>query len=179
MSVYKNIDGTSKKSFRIGAKGLVLSTGTVEATAPNQEKLKQLLVDGKAVVTEDSFLIPRELVSKFKLSSDESECEFEYKYYDYSSETWKVQTVKLKTTPQLPDGIVQGTTDSKDGNIAVFDGNSGKKIKDADYRILSDIFNSSDDSKEIPTFKAVKDYVGEVEKPLRMRATGETALILG
>lgn len=188
MSVYKNIDGTSKKSFRIGAKGVVLSTDTIYADGPNSEAIKRLLVNDKAVFTEENkqdIFIERRYISKWTVNPDETECTFEMKFFsdveDLEKEIkkgWNTETITLKTfNNQTSVSGVQIEGDATENNLVIF-GSNGETIKDSGLKILSDTLNSKDAENEIPTFATLKQYVGEKEIPLSRRADGETAKIL-
>lgn len=176
MSIYKNIDGTSKKSFKLGARGLELKTST--AVDPVSAKtINKLLVDGKAVVTEDHISISRACITQF--IPGQNEFTLGYRYLDDNNKIveGRVTVYTKEGTPVggIGTGDVVGPDQSVEGNIAVFASDNGKTIDDSGFRVLSDILNTKDDEKEIPTFSAVKQYVEGKEQPLSLRRTGANA----
>ena len=174
MSVYKNIDGTSKKSFRIGSKGAIISTGDSYVDERTGNALKGLLVDGKAVYTEgnvNEIFIDRGIIDSF--TSNESGCKLILKYYVKETRSWRYEEIDIKT--RSGDGGVYGPESSTADNIAVFSDSTGSTLKDSGFRVLSNILNSTDDSQEVMTFGAVKQYVEGKEVPLSERMTGKNA----
>lgn len=181
MAVYKSINGTSKKSFKIGLKGVELSTLDTGVTDADGKSIKQLLVDQKAVVTENSIFIQRDVVTRFQLNDDQTECTFEYKYYT-ETDGWKSKTVTVRTIdhPLVQSGAIQGPGNGKTsaGSIAVFADSTGSKLESPGFKILSSFLNSTDDSKEVPTVKVVKEMIYEATEPLELRRSGSTAKII-
>lgn len=171
MAIYRNIDGITKNSFQVGLRGVTLSTGT-GLNETGRDKIKQLLVNDVAVVTEKSFLIPRENVYKLEKTNDGNTCKLSYRYYDKENNIWKEESITLVT--EDGDSGIQRVNNPTDGNIVVFNGSDGNKVKDSGFKIITNIQNlvEGEDENTVPTMAVLKQYVGVVEAPLRDRLNG-------
>lgn len=170
--VYSNTSGTSKPNFKLGRRGIELST-SIAVDKFSAETVKKLLIDGKAVQTEDRIVISDSCITSFIPSSDGKQFNLSYKYFDSQGKLHSdTVTVYTSRNPNTAGGDMFGPESSVSDNIPVFQDNDGKKIKDSGYRILSEISNSVNESKEIPTVALVKEFIGLAQEPLEERRKG-------
>lgn len=164
---YENLSGTTKKSFKFGPNGVALSS---EAVKSGEKNAKKYLISNQKNDAGTDFLRvayedPNEpIYDTFIKSSDISSISYGNNVIMFHLRDGSQITINKNMT-----GDVKGPDSATPDAIALFDGDSGKVIKDSG-KVMSD--EVTDDSSQIPTSAAVIKYVGKVETPLRERLEG-------
>lgn len=173
MSSYKNLDGTTKPSFKIGPRGIELSTGAIVDSENNLKAIKTLMLSNNGtVLTDDNLglIISREFCTKIDTTTNPNYYIFYIKRFDNTNRQWVEEQILLNKTPSgVGSGNVVGPDSSVVDNLAAFGDESGKKIKDSGFSVASEVNN---DGSQIPTGAAIVSYIGAVTTPLSERLRG-------
>ena len=178
MTVYKNIDGTLKPSFRIGTRGVIIEPeaaykynedGSI-STDENGNFIKDDKITSLSVTkvgTTDKYYLNNALIRKIVQNADRTETTFFL--YDGSK-------IEIKSSVYAGGIAVDG--DVKEDEIAIFSNSETKSIKTSGKKIVSEIqLDASNegikDETVIPTVSAVVEYIGGKEQPLRDRVKGK------
>lgn len=192
MATYSNISGTTKKSFKFGPNGVTLST---KAITTDSGTIKKLITDQ---VIDDRY---------YQLAYEDPNDPIYAKFDGFiaSENISKLQNTQnglriyLKkpsddgqTTPDYIDittniTAVSGPENAIDGDIVLFDGNTGKAIKDSNFKInqstnLKDYITYDSNNNPVinkaaentvATTTSILSYIGVLDKGLADRLEGK------
>lgn len=169
MPIYKNIDGTTKPSFKIGARGITIvpkavisGTDTLMRIAIKDNKNQE-----RFLLFEDEVDIPTTLCTDIKQEGKITT--FTIRNPDGTKSTIVVNT---------QTGGLTGPNGAVENNLASFSDSSGQNLKDSGVGVENEIhFNTngtlSDESlNKVPTTEAVVDYIGDISTILALRLRG-------
>lgn len=164
---YSNLSGTTMKSFKIGPNGVSLTSTAVtngESVARKYLKTNQKDGDKELYLAYTDTADP--IYDTFIKSSDIAS-------FSYSENKLKIMLRNGSSIDILQDSII-GPNSSVDGAIALFNGTSGKQLKDSEKTISNTINEEAATNDNIvPTTSAVLGYVGTLSDALKKRLEGK------
>lgn len=168
MAIYKNIDGTTKSSFKIGKNTISFTQSEV---IDGQETLMKVAIkekdkDPRYLVFDDEISIPKTFCSGITQNEAGTET------------TFKIRTEKGEEyiTVKTHNVGVKGPSEAVAGNLAAFKDNTGQEIMDAGVNVSNSIEidgNSVTVTQSVPSVQAVVDYVGDISEILARRVRGQ------
>lgn len=161
---FSNIKGTTVPSFRIGAKGVTLSSGAIENGLRSDIYRLYATADGKAHKVLYDCDIPSAAISSYRDDPEDSNYII-FTLYDRS---------EIRLVKNIPINTVNGPNKSVIGDVPVFANETGNELADSNLGILSKNLESIEETEadKIPTAKAVFSYIGNITDILKNRLTG-------
>lgn len=167
MSIYNNSQGTTKPSFRIGVRGIrILSESVIEG----EDILQRIAFkdnEGNTLhpLYKEEVEIPKSYCKKIEQNNNETKFTIRN-----SDGTESVIVINTRT------GGVSGPKTSEKGNIAVFDSETGDSLADSGKKFVDTLTLDENErglENEIPTGKAITNYVGIISDVLANRIRGK------
>lgn len=176
---YQDIDGSLKPTFKLSPTGVELISDYIDdQTSTGVDRLKRLYLkrgnENDRVLTEYDMQIPNGAIATYSESPDG-------RFVIFHLHNGAILSVPKTIDTYAGESYVSNEGTAKDNNLAVFDGDTGKKIKDAGFSVKTDLFSETDNgervineysSGQIPTVESVMDLWGESVYILWLRRSG-------
>jgi hypothetical protein len=177
---YQDLDGSLKPSFKLSPTGVELISGSIDyETSTGIDKAKRLYIkkgdEEDRVLTEYDMTIPNGAIATYSESQDGN-------FVVFHLHNGAVLSVPKTINTYAGDRYVSNDSDeSVDNNIAVFDGTSGRKIKDTGYSVKENLLIDDNEgnrvmdeysSGNIPTVESIMKLWGESVYILWLRRSG-------
>lgn len=168
---YQNLKGTTNKTFKIGPRGVMLKTVAIrnevsEVSKETVEYIKRLAVQESP--NSDTRLVAYKDEMDAFIRSDDI---LRISHDSVGGITITLRSGEIISLGSTGKGDVKGPDSSTPDAIVLFNGDSGKQIKDSGSKISETILDS--EANNVPTIGAVIGYIGEVSTPLKMRLQGK------
>ena len=165
---FYNMSGTSEKTFKIGPNGVSLTSK--EIVSGESAAIKYLITNQKDADGNELRLAYEKttepIYDTFIKSSDVSTIQYTDSQVKFVLRNGNVIILNQNF------GDVKGPNSSTDNAIALFDGTSGKQLKDSGAAIANQITDTNADSTDVATINAVVGYVGTLSEALKKRLEG-------
>lgn len=168
MAIYKNIDGTTKSSFKIGARGItIIPTAVIKGEETLMKvAIKEKGKDPRFLLYEDEVEIPKAYCTGIRQVGTQT-------IFSIRNEDGSISEIVINTREmgvKGPDGAVEN-------NLAAFKDSTGQEIKDSGVSVKNTIQIDSSTNKasesDVPTAAAVVDYIGSINDLLALRVGGK------
>lgn len=170
MNKYINIDGTSKPSFSIGSKTITIVPTAIKS---GEETIMKIAIKEKGkensrfLLFEDEVKIPSSYCET--IIQNDNETIFKIREPDGT-----IKEIILKNS--TGNGDIKGPNISVKGNLAMFNSTDGSLLADSGVAVKDKILFDEEGNvsqTEIPTIKAVVDYIGDINDILKLRLNGK------
>ena len=173
--IYSNIRGTSETSFKIGPKGVALSSGAI-INDPTSVLNGFKRVNVETDANHSSGLvydieIPQSFVTNVTVDQNDPNI---YLLTIVDRYTGQPRVVTINAGLGAT-GVQFSGNGAKENNIATFSDTTGKTIKDSGFSVYTGEFSTGSENLtgEIPTVSNVYSYVGQLTDYLANRLNGE------